>query len=295
MNKKLGGSSFKFDSTPHPYVKPPPALSSDKRSKELILTMIFSHILIFNGVKISKIETNQDDSHGKADTIIIANDIQKNIQLTKLSLNDPLRRINIAEKQTNELLNLFPEKIEIDKPLNVYIYLSSNDKNSIPKGNLKKKKKLVKLIVDSIENNRSKLSNEKPDIVHIPVEDSDIKSLANSITINPLNTGNYSRFPGRNGIHINYEFDSHSWNENDLQNEITRIQTSKIKSKNDLLLIWADRFELLYQDNEVAEILKERFLKSDYEEVYFLTIFDRMDMFNGSWNLTQIKTKPNKS
>ena len=58
--------------------------------------MIFSHVLLFNGVKITKIEVNEDDSHGKPDTIIVADNIEKGIQLTKISLNDPLKRINIS-------------------------------------------------------------------------------------------------------------------------------------------------------------------------------------------------------
>jgi len=53
MEKKLGGKSFKFSSSIAPYQKPPPSLAGDKQSKEFILTMIFAHMLHYNGVKIS--------------------------------------------------------------------------------------------------------------------------------------------------------------------------------------------------------------------------------------------------
>lgn len=127
MKRKLGGKSFKFSGAMAPYQKPPPALTGDKKSKEFILTMIFAHVLYYNGVKITKIEVNEDDSHGKPDTIMVANGDKVGIQLTKISLNDPLRRLNIAESQTSELLNLIPQDIEIPRPINVYIYFSSNN------------------------------------------------------------------------------------------------------------------------------------------------------------------------
>ena len=289
MNKKLGGKSFKFSSSPLPNQKPPPALSSDKPSREFVLTMIFSHALLFNGIRITKIEVNDDDSHRKPDTKIVVNGIEKGIQLTKISLNDPLRRINIAEKQTNELLNLFPDNIEIKNPINVYIYLNSNNKNAIPKGNLKKKKKLVELISNGIVDNKNRVFGENPEIVYLPINDEELKKLANSITINPINTGHTSLFKGKQGIHINYEFDLHDWDENDLNEEIERIIESKRGGHEDLLLIWGDRFELLYQDIEIANILRKKFSGTEFKEIYFLTLFDRVDMFLDSWKVMKIK------
>ena len=289
MSKKLGGKSLKFASSPLPYQKPPPALSGDKQRREFILTMVFSHVLLFNNIKISKIEINDDDSHGKPDTKIVVNGIEKGIQLTKISLNDPLRRINIAEKQTNELLNLFPDNIEIEKPINVYINLSSTNKNALPKGNLKKKKKLVELITNGIVANKNKIFGENPEIICLIVDDPELKELAHSIIINPINPGHTSLFKGKQGIHINYEFDLHDWDENDLYKEIERIIDSKTGGYEDILLIWRDRFELLYQDMKIAAILRERFSETKFKEVFFLTIYDRVDMFLDSWKLIKIK------
>lgn len=287
--RKLGGKSVKFSGSAFPYKKPPPALTGDKQSKEFVLTMVFAHALHYNGVKITKIEVNEDDSHGKPDTIIVANGEEVKIQLTKISMNDPLRRMNIAERQTNELLNLISEEIDIPKPINVYIYLNSNNKNAIPKGNQKEKKKLAQLIAAKIEEERENIFGENPKFVGFAVEDSELKKLANSITINPVNAGYFSTFKGRNGIHINYEFDIHDWNEEDLDREIERIVKSKETGQQDLLLIWADRFELLYQDEEVSRVLVERFSKTSFKDVYFLAIFDRVDMFVESWRIRKIK------
>jgi len=289
MSEKLGGQSFKFASSPSPHVKPLPALPNDKQSREFILTMIFSHVLIFNGVKITNIEVNKDDSHGKPDTKIVADGIEKGIQLTKISLNDPLRRINIAERNTNELLNLFPDDINLGSPINVYIYLTTKDKNAIPKGYLKQKEKLVELITNGIKDNKDQLFGENPSTVYIAVEDNELIKLANSITIHPIKTGHTSLFNGKNGIHINYEFDTHHWDENDLNKEITRIIESKRKGQADILLIWGDKFELLYQDLRIADILREKFSKTEFQEIFFLTLFDRVDKFWESWKVMKIK------
>jgi hypothetical protein len=289
MSEKLGGQSFKFASSPLPYVKPPPALPNDKQSKEFLLTMIFSHVLIFNGVKITNIEVNKDDSHGQPDTKIVADGIEKGIQLTKISLNDPLKRINLAERSTNELLILFPDDINLDSPINVYIYLTSKDKNAIPKGNLKQKEKLVELITNGIRDNKTQLFGENPSTVYLAVEDNELNKLANSITIHPVNAGHNTLFKGKNGIHINYEFDTHQWDENDLNKEINRIIESKRKGQADILLIWGDKFELLYQDKRITDILIERFSKTEFKEVFFLTLFDRVDMFWESWKVMNIK------
>lgn len=289
MNKKIGGKSFKFSSSPFPYQKPPPALSINKQSREFVLTMLFSHILMFNGTKISRIEVNEDDTHGKPDTTIVANGIEQGVQLTKLSLNDPLKRINISERQTNQLLNLFPDSIKVKVPINVYIYLNSKDKNVIPKGNIKQRQKLVDLIVKGITDNYDKIFGKNKEFVCLPINDPTLEQLASSITINSINTGHNSLFIGKNGIHINYEFDTQDWNENDLDKEIDRIINSKQGGQEDILLIWADRFEILYQDKNIASILTKKLSTTDFKEVYFLTLFDRVDQFFDSWKLIKVK------
>lgn len=289
MSTKLGGKSFKFASSQYPYKKAPPALSRDKKTTEFVLSMIFSQILIFNGIKITNIEVNENDNNHRPDTFINADGVKTGIQITKLSLNDPLRRINIAENQTNELLNMFSNDIKLERPINVYIYLNSIDKNNIPKGNFKKKKRLVQFITDKILENKDKIFGSEPDSVYLPIEDEFLKTLATSITLNPIIEGQHSTFIGRNGIHINYEFDIHQWDENDLNEEIQRIIIAKEEGSEDVLLIWGDRFEMLYQDKQITEVLKEKFSKTKFKEVFFLSLFDRVELFWNSWRLNKIK------
>ncbi|MGI8951098.1 MAG: hypothetical protein ACR2FN_05895 [Chitinophagaceae bacterium] len=261
MENKLGGKSFKFASSQFPYEKPPPALRPDKQSKEFVLSMMFSHILFFNGQRITKIELNKDDSDGKPDSKIVINGQEKGIQLRKISLNDPLRRINTAETKTNELVNLISDCIQVEKPINVYIYLDSINKNAIPKGNEKQKKKLAEFICQEISKNKEKLFGEKPEIIYSSIEDNNLKTLANNITLNPINAGHKSFFKGKNLIHINYEFDTHDWSEEDLNFEIGKIIKEKTEGMEDILLIWGDRFGT---PSRVCFILTQEHIQKNY-------------------------------
>ena len=74
-----------------------------------------------------------------------------------------------------------------------------------------------------------------------------------------------------------------------MNEEIQRIITAKEDGSEDVLLIWGDRFEMLYQDKQIAEILKEKFLKTAFKEVFFLSLFDRVGLFWDSWRLNKIK------
>jgi hypothetical protein len=288
----IGGKSFhsvKFGSSLAPYQKAAPALTGDKQSKEFVLSMIFAQFLFFHGTKTTKIEVNEDDSHGNPDILMVINGKKKGIQLTKISLNDPLRRINIAKKQINELLNLIPQDIELLNPINVSIRLDSSNKNAIPKGTMKQKKELAELIASKIREKRGKIFGENPELISVTVENSNLSNLATSFTINSLPSGHFPTFIGKNGIHISYDFDTHHWDIADLYKEIERIIKSKEGGTEDLLLIWADRFEILYQDEKVAEVLNERFKETSFKQVFFLVLFDRMDMFLGSWSVWKIK------
>lgn len=288
MTETIGGKSFKFSASLNEVEKNIPALPNDKKLREFVLSMIFSQQLIFNGIKISKLHVNADDSDGKPDILTIVDGVDYGIQITKLSLNDPLRRINISEKKTGELLGLIPDDYTVDNLLNVYIYLNAENKNDIPKGNQKQSKILVEEILDCIESNKEKLFINK-EIVLLKIEKSELATLAKAIAIFPVNIGYKSRFTGKNNIHINYEFDLHEWNEDDLNNEIQRILEKKMNSYEDILLIWGDRFELLYQDLKIYDILKQRFYNTRFKNVFFMTLDDRIDSFWESWRLMVVK------
>jgi len=287
--KKLGGKSFKFSGTLSENKNPPPALTGDKQSIEFIVSMILAHTLHYNGVKISKIEVNEDDSNKQPDTIICAGGKDYGVQVTKLSLNDPLTRINASERKTREILELISANIDIPKPINVYIYLAAGSKNELPVGRIKKKKKLAEFIENKIIENKDTLFNDRPDFLSFSLKGTGLEKIATIITINPVNPGHFSPFPGRNGIHINYEFDCHEWSEEDLKNAIERMIKRKEGGKEDVLLIWGDRFEMLYQYDEITNYMIDKFSETSFKHVFFICLDNRIDMFMGSWKVRRIK------
>lgn len=289
MNNKIGGKSFKFSSTPFEYKKPPKVLPHNKKDCEFLLSIIFSHFLIFNKIRISKIEVNEDDSNGKPDIKMIISGKEKGVQLTKFSLNEPLRRINTAERIIDELIDLILQIKKIPKLINISIYPPKTENNFLPSGNLKIKKKLAKFIADSIEKNTDKIYGNKSETVFLKIDQQELLKIVSNITLNPIPKNHKSLFRGKENIFINYEFDTHQFDEEDLQNEIKRIIKTKERGKSEILLIWGERFELLYQDEKIVPKLIEKFKNSSFENIFFLTLFDRQDIFLNSWKIYKIK------
>ena len=56
-----------------------------------------------------------------------------------------------------------------------------------------------------------------------------------------------------------------------------------------ILLIWGERFELIYQEDNISPLLIEKFKETTFDEIYFLTLFDRDDLFWESWKMFKIK------
>ena len=134
-----------------------------------------------------------------------------------------------------------------------------------------------------------KLFLANPPFTVLNCNDENLSKLFDHIIISTVNTGHYSTFNGKEGIHISYEFDNHDWDYDDLLAEIERIKRTKSKYPRNALLIWADRFELLYQDDEVSEILIKEFEDSIFENVFFLTFFNKVGAFLQSWKPYSIK------
>ena len=99
--------------------------------------------------------------------------------------------------------------------------------------------------------------------------------MADTVVFQSVNQGQFSTFPGKDNIFINYEFDNHSWDQNDLNKEIDRIINEKSKGICDTLLIWGEQFELLHQDKEISEIMFEKFQNTKFENVFLLTFSDK--------------------
>lgn len=285
---KIGGNSFKFSNSP---VKPqsiPKVMPQDKKKAEFALTMLFTQLLLFKGDTITKIELNENDKDKGADTFIKINGIEKGIQITKLVFNDLLKRKDVGYKKAIKIAELVSRNLEIDFKVNVYIYPRKPYGNEIPINRSKLDNELANKIRNEIIANRDQLKNSsKP--VFISFDDVSLNKIASQITLNPIPKNHYPLFPGKDNVFVNYEFDTNFFSYEEAVNEIKTLYNRKNRGKSEILLIWADRYEMLYQVDNIFNLIEKQFAKSTFEEVYFLTFFDRMDLYSESINLSRIK------
>lgn len=275
----FGGGSFKFSASAGPYAKPPKALPRGKAQKEFVLAIMWAHQLIFNGVQITCIQLAENDSHGNPDVIVNINGQTKGVQLTKLTMNDAVKNIEVANYKVDELLALIPDRYQIPKPVNVNFYLPNSIKSKkLPFTPEKKKEKLMECVIGEISKSHDKLFGPNPEMVHLPFTD-DLHGLAEFATISAVPEGMYSTFKGPNSIHLSYEIDNYSWTEDDLNKEIQKIIDRKANGNHEILLIWGEQFELLYKHIEVGNYIGNAISQSPLKEVHFLTFLDRVDMF----------------
>ncbi len=288
IENKIGGSSFKFMSSPLPPEPISKVMPIDKRKAEFALTMLFTQLLLANGDEITKVELNENDENKGADTIIRINGKEKGIQITKLVLNDLLKRKDVGLKRSLKISKLITENFEIDFPLNVFIYPPKLNENEIPKNRAKLDKSLVSKIRESIISNLESL-RKSIEPIFITIEKENLKKIASTISLKPIQKGHHPIFPGQNNIFVNYEIDNNFFAHEEVLKGIETIYKRKNNGKSEFLLIWADRFELLYQDEEIFKLIEKKFSKSSFEEVFFLTFFDRMDLFSKSIRIKKVK------
>jgi len=278
LANEIGGGSFKFMSSPLPPEPIPKVMPSDKRKAEFALTMLFGQLLLANGHEITKIAINENDADKGADTIIRIDGVDKGVQITKLILNDLLKRKDVCLKRSYKISELITENLDIDFKLNIYIYPPNHNQNVIPKNRAKLDNELSSLIRNSIQENINALKHST-DTIFITVENETIKEIASTISLNPIPNEHYSLFPGQKNVYVNYEIDNNFFTYDEVVAAVNTIFDRKNNGRSEFLLIWADRSELLSQDDKIFELIESKFSKCSFEEVFFLTFYDRADLF----------------
>lgn len=282
----LGTMKLMVSATPaHPN---PNVIPKDKRKSEFAVTLIFAQLLMANGYSVTKIELNENDENKGADSIVKVNGNVKGIQITKLVLNEILTRRNVSIKKSLDIAKIITENLDIDFKLNVMIYPPNLNRNEMPPNKPKLIKKLAEEIKKSIKLNLDNLKTS-PDAIFVELENDSLDKMASIITLNPIPKGLYSVFPGIKNIFVNYEFDNNFFNYEDAKNEIDLIFQRKNNGKADYLLIWADVFDLIYKQDVFFNLIQKKFEYSSFEEIFFLTFFDRKDLFNKSIQIKKVK------
>ena len=93
---------------------------------------------------------------------------------------------------------------------------------------------------------------------------------------------------GCDNIFINYNFYGSTYDDNDADKAIDDLFTKKDRGFADLLLIWANSFEL-HGLEKIARKLRARFSNSSFENVQFMTFNDNVALFRETRQLWGIK------
>jgi hypothetical protein len=147
----------------------------------------------------------------------------------------------------------------------------------------------AKEIAKHIKDNSDSLKSTK-DFINCKVLNLKMKDFSPVITLQRIPDGFYSNFFGRDNIFIDLDFDNVIFSEEDIENECINIYNKKNEGKSNVLLIWADTFEILQEPKYIIEKLKLKFESSSFNEVFFLNFYNRLDFYlDQSVGITQIK------
>jgi hypothetical protein len=254
-----------------------PKLFMHKKAEEYFVCSLYAQMLFYNKFPIIGVEVCEDDSDKGADVIIkILNCESKKIQVTRFTLTEYLKRRKIAEKKVDKLIDEILKLINVEFPINIAIDMLSNSFS--PLNNQKTVKLLSKLIADSILNKKAELLSSN-NFINCQVVDKRLKMFTPQITLQSIPKDFNSNFFGRDNIFIDLDFDNISFSKEDIENECLNIYDKKNGGKAEVLLIWADTFEILYNPQYIIERLKFQFEHSTFKEVLFFNFYNRLDLY----------------
>lgn len=254
-----------------------PKVFTNKKTEEYFVTSLFAQLLLYNNYPIIGVEVCEDDSNMGADSIIKIHDKPtKEIQVTRFTLTEYLKRRKVAEKQVDNLIVDILSLTKVDFPINVTINTYKADGN--PFNTKQLRNLLIQEIVAAIKSNTVAVPGSNNFFNHA-VTSEKLKAITPLITLQSIPEGFYSNFFGRDNIFIDLDFDNIGFTQKDIEDECLNIYSKKNGGKAQTLLIWADTFEILYKPEPIIENLKTTFKESSFEEVMFFNFYSTMPMF----------------
>ncbi len=290
-----GFGTFKFQYSRHSPVHPNPRFipRDNKQLAEKILGSFFCKFLAKDfKSKIENFRLNPDDSHKKADVLFIENGIDRKLQITQLQFTRYETRKVIALEKNKLIADYLSLLVHPAFPIIVNIFPNS-DKTSIPLSNKKRGKtkveaELIKYLVITLKSRLPELTqNSSP--LWLNFDTNKLSPYFRRIVINPVPPNCYPRFYGRNNIYVNYEIDNVAFELADAESAIDEVFTKKNNSSAELLLIWADDFELAGNKRQIGEKLQQKFINSSFDEIYFMTFSDNVALFTITLELWPLK------
>jgi len=254
-----------------------PKVLTNKKTEEYFVSSLFAQILLYNNVPVTGVEVCEDDSDKGADSIIkILNKENKEIQITRFTLTDYLKRRKVAERQVHELVDKILTQTSLNFPVNIKVCLYPM--KDTPFKTQKQKDLLAIEIALAINAGRQELSMSNK-FFNYQVTNEQLKSITPLISLQSIPKDFYSNFYGKENIFIDLDFDNVGFTEKDVEDECLNIYKKKNNGKAKTLIIWADTFEILYNPQKIIEKLKVQFQETTFEEVLFFNFYNSLPLF----------------
>ncbi len=254
-----------------------PKLFTNKKTEEYLVTSLYAQFLIYNKIPVIGVEVCENDSDKGADTIIkIAHSKPKEIQITRFTLTEYLKRRDVAKKQVASLIKKILNVTKVEFAVNITVNMLRV--GNIPLNNKKIQNSLVKEIVAAINANSTELVSSNK-IINYTINDSELMSFTPFLSLQSIPKDFYSTFYGRDNIYIDLDFDNIKFSEKDVEDECLNIFNKKDGGKAKTLIIWADAFEILYDPKYIITKLKHHFQSTTFQEVFFFSFFNSLHLY----------------
>ncbi|MEJ7677424.1 MAG: hypothetical protein WKG06_06050 [Segetibacter sp.] len=206
-----------------------PKLFNHTKTGEYFVTSLFAQQLIYNGVPVTGIEVCENDSNKGADTVIkILDDEPKEIQITRFTLTEYLKRRNVAEKQVDNLITKILNLTKVPSPVNITVNLPEMDYTTF------KTQKIEDILADeiaiAIQRNQAELSSSN-NFVNYAIVNEKLKSLTPLVTLQGIPKDFHSNFFGRDNVFIDLDYDNIGFNKNEIEDECLNIYNKKTEVK----------------------------------------------------------------
>lgn len=265
-----------------------PKLLNDKRQEEYYVTSLYAHLQLGLGLPVTGVLSNENDVDKGADAIIrVLNQPDITIQVTRFTLTEVLKRKNVAKVRVERIAAAVLERIKPRVRLNVQLGTINN--TVTPPNNQKLEKAIVTAIADAIEQSKDKLSVTDQSFINIAVDDEFLKTYYMLITLQTIPEGCYSNFYGRDPLYIDLQFDNISFSDSDIEEECANVYRKKNGGQSQILLIWSDMFEVLYDPSRIRPLLIKQFATTSFKQVLFFAFWNRLDMYQEEGYATQLK------
>lgn len=265
-----------------------PKLLDNKREEEHYVAWLYARLQSKIGLKVTGVFNNDNDADKGADAIIrLANGLDITAQVTRFTLTDFLKRKSIAQNRSERIIDAVLTKVT--PPVKTNVHLTTINNTVAPPNNQQLEKAIIKAIAEAIEQSREKLSVTDRNFINIAVTDEILTPYFLLITLQSIPEGHHSNFFGKYPLYLDMQFDNVTFSDAEIEEECTNIYRKKNGGQSQILLIWADTFEVLYNPSKIRPVLMKHFANTSFQQVFFFSFWNRLDMFREEIYASQIK------